>query len=81
MAEQILFPDFREEPDWDRLDQEGLCRYRAQIRSRMERLEAREPEDMESEGYEAWADDHEILEDLLEDVQDRLDQLQQGGCR
>ena len=29
-------------------------------------LDAREPEDMESEAYEAWADEHEELEDLLE---------------
>ena len=37
-------------------------------------LDAREPEDMESEAYEAWADEHEELEDLLDEIQDLLDE-------
>lgn len=38
-------------------------------------LDAREPEDMESEEYEAWADEHEELEDLLDEIRDLLDEV------
>ena len=37
-------------------------------------LNAREPEDMDSELYEAWAEEHEELEDLLDEIQDLLDE-------
>lgn len=30
---------------------------------------------MESEEYEAWGDRHEALEDLADDIQDRLEEL------
>lgn len=38
-------------------------------------LNAREPEDMDSELYEAWAEEHEELEDLLDEIQDLLDEV------
>ena len=34
-----------------------------------------EPEDMESEAYQAWGDRHEVLEDLADDIVDRLEEL------
>lgn len=34
-----------------------------------------EPEDMAGEGFEQWADTHESLEDLLSEVEDRIDDL------
>ena len=41
----------------------------------IDRLDEEEPEDMESEAYEAWGDRHEALEDLADDIQDRLEEL------
>lgn len=38
-------------------------------------LDAREPKNMNNPSYDDWADEHEELEDLLDDIQDRLDAL------
>ena len=43
--------------------------------AKIAQLDAREPEDMNSEEYEAWADEHEELEDLLDEIQDLLDEV------
>lgn len=37
-------------------------------------LDAREPKNMNSEEYEAWAEEHEDLEDLLDEILDLLDE-------
>ena len=39
-------------------------------------LDAREPKNMNSEAYEDWADEHEELEDYLDDILDRMEALQ-----
>ena len=44
-------------------------------RQRIARLDQEEPEDMDSEAYDAWGDRHEALEDLADDILDRLDEL------
>ena len=36
----------------------------------------REPEDMDSEEYDAWAQEHEALEDDIDDVLDALERFQ-----
>ena len=38
-------------------------------------LDEREPGDMESEEYEAWGDRHEELEDLADELMERLEEL------
>ena len=38
-------------------------------------LDLREPEDMDCEAYDLWAEEHEDLEDLIDDIRDRLDAL------
>ena len=35
-----------------------------------------EPEDMDSDAYEDWGERHEALEDLADELQDRLDELE-----
>ena len=50
-----------------------LLAQKAALEEKIAQLDAREPEDMESEEYEAWADEHEELEDLLDDILDQLD--------
>lgn len=47
---------------------------KAALLAQIAELDAREPEDMDSELYEAWADEHEELEDLLDEIQDLLDE-------
>ena len=42
---------------------------------RLRDMDDDEPEDMDSEAFEQWADAHESLEDLLSEVEDRIDEL------
>ena len=58
-------------------DRETLLEQLKAVRCEIEQLNEREPEDMESEAYEVWGDKHEELEDLADEILDRLDQL--GG--
>ena len=51
-----------------------LLTQKAALEARIAELDAREPADMESEAYEAWADEHEDLEDLLDEILDLLDE-------
>ena len=76
MAKIIDFNQFRpEEPDLDEMDREALTAYLEQLRTRIEELDAAEPKNMNSEAYEEWGDLHEELEDLVDDVLDRLDEM------
>ena len=51
----------------------GLLTQKAALEAQIAQLDAREPADMESEAYEAWADEHELLEDMLDEILDLLD--------
>ena len=48
---------------------------KAALLAQIAQLDAREPEDMNSEEYDAWAEEHEELEDLLDEIQDLLDEV------
>jgi len=52
----------------------SLLEQRGALLAQIAELDAREPEDMDSELYEAWAEEHEELEDLLDEIQDLLDE-------
>ena len=58
----------------DELSWQELADLLEVVRNSMAELEESEPEDMESEAYEAWSERHELLEDLADDILDRLDQ-------
>ena len=75
MAEIIDLKDYMEEPDVESMDREALLDYLKELQERVAALDAREPRNMNSEAYEAWADRHEELEDLVDEVLDRLDEL------
>ena len=62
-------------PDLYAMNRQELEDYRATVRDWIARLDEEEPEDMDSEAYEAWGDRHEALEDLADDIQDRLEAL------
>ena len=51
-----------------------LLAQKAALEEQIAQLDAREPKDMDSEAYEAWADEHEELEDLLDEILDQLDE-------
>ena len=48
--------------------------YLAEIRERIARLDEDEPEDMASEAYDEWSEQHEKLEDIADDILDRLEE-------
>lgn len=67
---------FDEEADIESMDLEALKDYMAQLQEQIALLDEKEPRNMNSEAYEAWGDRHELLEDLLDDVLDRLEELE-----
>lgn len=61
--------------DIDAMDQEALLRFRDEIVGLLAALDKKEPKNMMSEAYGDWADRHEALEDVLDDIDDRLESL------
>ncbi len=53
--------------------EEALRERLAQLRCQIAELDRKEPRNMESEAYEEWADAHEELEDLVDEILDQLD--------
>ena len=52
----------------------SLQEQKAALLAQIAVLDEKEPADMDSELYEAWAEEHEELEDLLDEIQDLLDE-------
>ncbi len=78
MADIIVFPRDMEEPDLEKMTREELLDCLDSVRTQLDQLDRLEPEDWDSEAYNAWGDRHEELEDLADDIRDRLDDI--GGC-
>ena len=76
MADIIDLKDFWDEPDVEEMDREELRAYLKELQARVAELDAKEPRNMNSAAYEAWADQHEELEDLMDEVLDRLDEFE-----
>lgn len=77
MGQIIPFPQAREESDelyLEEMSREQLCAYLAQLQQRLAQLDLREPKAMQGEAYEAWADEHEALEDAIDEVCEFLDE-------
>ena len=76
MGKVIDFNQSRtEDLDIDSMDKDALLSYLEQLRARIGELDDAEPKNMNSEAYEAWGELHEELEDLVDDVLDRLDEM------
>lgn len=73
MAEMLSFEMPRE--DLGTMDRRALEEYLERLRALISELDAREPRNMNSEAYEQWGEEHEALEDLVDEVLDRLDEL------
>ena len=77
MGKVIDFKHYRnEEPNLNSMDKEALLTYLEQLRAQIEELDAAEPKNMNSEAYEEWGDLHEELEDLVDDILDRLEEME-----
>lgn len=61
--------------DLGKMDRRALEEYLERLRALISELDAREPRNMNSEAYEQWGEEHEALEDLVDEVLDRLDEL------
>lgn len=75
MADIIDFPGFAEEPELDTMDREQLQAWLEDVRAQIAELDQREPAEMGSEEYEAWGEEHEDLEDLADEIVERLEEL------
>lgn len=54
---------------------ENLLARLAELRQKIDFLDANEPEDMGSEEFEHWGDLHEELEDQIDEILDFLDEI------
>lgn len=73
MAKILNFDVEWEDPET--LDAAGVRAALERVEALIARMDEAEPEDMESAAYESWADRHETLEDLADELRDRLDEL------
>ena len=64
-----------EVPDLDQMDFAALKEYHQELESVLEKLDAAEPRNENSEAYDLWAEEHEGLEDLIDEVLDRIEDL------
>ncbi len=71
----IEFSKAGEEKYLDEMTREELEEYLAQLEQRMAALDEKEPRNMNSEAYECWADEHEMLEDAIDEVREFLDEM------
>ena len=53
-----------------------LYEYREQLQEDLDALDESEPDDETSEEFTDWAEEHEALEDLLDDVTERIEELE-----
>lgn len=58
------------------MERPALIAYLEQLRDKIAALDESEPKNMNSDAYEAWGEEHEALEDLVDEVLDRLDELE-----
>ena len=75
MADCIAFPAQPEEPGLHSMTRDELQERLQELQAQIADLDSREPEDLMSKRHEGWAERHEALEDLADDVMERLDEL------
>ena len=75
MSNVISFPQNEEIKDIFEMTLPELQAHYASMQEELHRLDAKEPKNMNSEAYEEWADEHEELEDYLDEILDRMEEL------
>ena len=76
MAEGKIVPFPAQDP-WERMEgmaEEELAEFLAELLGQRQEMDAAEPDEADEEAYETWADAHEALEDLIDEVRDRLEE-------
>ena len=76
MAEGKILPFPAQDP-WERMEgmaAEELAEFLAELLGQRQEMDAAEPDEADEEAYETWADAHEELEDLIDEVRDRLEE-------
>ena len=71
----ITFPANEEPEDIYEMNLQQLQAHYAAMQEELQALDAKEPKNMNSEAYEEWADEHEELEDYLDEILDRMEVL------
>lgn len=71
----IAFPKPEEPQDIYAMDLQQLQAHYAAMQEELHELDAKEPKNMNSDAYEEWADEHEELEDYLDEILDRMEAL------
>ena len=72
--------EFKNAPEEDcieisEMSRQELLEFMAELQEMLRDLDAREPKNRNSDAYEAWAEDHEDLEDAIDEVQERLEEM------
>ena len=75
MSNVISFPQPEVPEDIYEMDLQQLQAHYAAMQEELRALDAKEPRNMNSEAYEEWADEHEELEDYLDEILDRMETL------
>ena len=75
MENVIPFPKNDEPQDIYEMSLPQLQAHYAAMQQELHRLDAKEPKNMNSDAYEEWADEHEELEDYLDEILDRMEVL------
>ena len=75
MSNVIVFPKQEEPEDIYEMNLQQLQAHYAAMQEQLHRLDAKEPKNMNSDAYEEWADEHEELEDYLDEILDRMEVL------
>jgi hypothetical protein len=70
----IAMADHFELPALTGMTREELLEALESVQALLCQLDEQEPEDMDSEEYEAWGDRHEELEDRQDEIWDLLDE-------
>ena len=71
----IAFPAKEEPEDIYEMNLQQLQAHYAAMQEELRALDAKEPKNMNSEAYEELADEHEELEDYLDEILDRMETL------
>ena len=71
----IVFPANEEPEDIYEMNLAQLQAHYKAMQEELQALDAREPKNMNSDAYEEWADEHEELEDYLDEILDRMEVL------
>ena len=75
MSNVIAFPQKEEPEDIYEMTFPQLQEHYALMQQQLRELDEKEPKNMNSDAYEEWADEHEELEDYLDEILDRMEAL------